>query len=85
MVAKRKGNSWFIGGIANGKQKERKVELNFDFLQKDKAYTMTYFEDGVNAGRQAMDYRRKTTPVKQGDKIDVTMVRNGGWAAVIEE
>ena len=84
VVAKRKENRWFIGGITNGKQKERRVELSFDFLQKDKVYTMTYFEDGVNAGRQAMDYRRKTTPVKQGDKMTVTMVRNGGWAAVLE-
>jgi len=83
VVAKRKKDKWFVGAITNGKEKERNVSLNFDFLEKGKTYTMTYFEDGINAGRQAMDYRKKTIQVKSGDKIDIKMVRNGGWAAVI--
>lgn len=83
VIAKRKKDKWFVGAIANGKEKERTVSLNFDFLEKGKTYTMTYFEDGINAGRQAMDYRKKTVQVKSGDKIDIKMVRNGGWAAVI--
>ena len=45
---------------------------------------MTSFEDGINAGRQAMDYRRKESHVKSGDKIQIKMARNGGFAAVIE-
>jgi alpha-glucosidase len=84
VVAKRKGDKWFIGGITNGKEKTREVELNFDFLEKGKTYTMTYFEDGINAGRQAMDYRRKTKQVKAGDKMTITMVRNGGFAAELK-
>lgn len=84
VVAKRKGHKWFIGGITNGKEKEREVELNFDFLEKGKTYSMTYFEDGINADRQGMDYRRKTLQVKAGDKMTIKMVRNGGFAAVIE-
>lgn len=85
VVAKRKNDKWFIGGIVNGKETIREVELNFDFLQKDKTYTMTYFEDGINAGTQAMDYRKKTMQVKYGDKMTITMVRNGGWAAVLND
>ncbi|MHA4895702.1 glycoside hydrolase family 97 protein [Pedobacter sp. PWIIR3] len=83
VVAKRKGEKWFIGGIANGKEKERVVSLDFSFLEKGKTYTMTYFEDGINAGRQAMDYRKKTRQVTSADKFDIKMVRNGGFAAVI--
>ncbi len=84
VVAKRKGEEWFIGGITNNKEKTREIELNFDFLEKGKTYTMTYFEDGINAGRQAMDYRRKTMQVKAGDKMNITMVRNGGFAAILK-
>nr|WP_199077528.1 glycoside hydrolase family 97 protein [Pedobacter sp. ASV19] len=84
VVAKRKGQTWFIGGITNGKEKERHVELNFDFLEKGKTYTMTYFEDGINADRQAMDYRKKTIQVKSGDRFLVKMARNGGFAGVIK-
>ena len=84
VVAKRKGDQWFIGGITNGKQKRRETELNFDFLETGKTYTMTYFEDGINADRQAMDYRRKTVQVKAGEKLTINMARNGGWAAVLK-
>jgi len=83
VVAKRKDSKWFIGGIANGVEKTRKLTLDFSFLKPGKSYTMVYFEDGINAGRQAMDYRKKTIQVKSGDKIDIQMVRNGGYAAVI--
>lgn len=83
VVAKRKDNKWFIGGITNGKETERNIQINLDFLEKDKTYTITYFEDGINAGRQAMDYRKKTKQVTSADKLDVKMVRNGGFAAVI--
>lgn len=84
VVAKRKGQKWFIGGITNNQETTREVELNFDFLEKGKTYTMTYFEDGINAGRQAMDYRRKTAQVKAGDKMTIKMVRNGGFAAILQ-
>ncbi|MDJ1467226.1 glycoside hydrolase family 97 protein [Xanthocytophaga flava] len=84
VVAKRKENKWFIGGIANGKEKERNVQFNLDFLDKSRTYKMTYFEDGINADHQAMDYRTKTIPVKAGDTIKVKMARNGGYAAVIQ-
>src|SRR6218665_484140 len=84
VVAKRKGSKWFIGGLTNGRLPNRSVTLNFDFLEKGKTYTITYFEDGINAGRQAMDYRKKTMQIKSGDTLPANMVRNGGWAAVIE-
>ncbi|RAW02345.1 glycoside hydrolase family 97 protein [Pseudochryseolinea flava] len=84
VVAKRKGERWFVGGICNGKEDKRMLDLNFDFLTPGKSYTLTLFEDGINAGRQAMDYRKRTLSVKNGDKLTITMVRNGGWAAIIE-
>ncbi len=84
IVAKRKGDKWFIGGMTNNKEKERNIEISLDFLNQGKSYEMTSFEDGINAGRQAMDYRRKESQVRNGDKIQIKMVRNGGFAAVIE-
>jgi alpha-glucosidase len=85
LVAKRKGTKWYIGGITNGKEDKRDIELNFNFLEAGKSYTMTYFEDGINAGRQAMDYRKKTIKLRGGDKMTIRMVRNGGFAGVIEQ
>ena len=84
IIAKRKGDKWFIGGMTNNGQTEREFAVKLDFLKKDRTYQMTSFEDGINAGRQAMDYRCKSSQVKNGDVLTVKMVRNGGFAAVIE-
>lgn len=85
IVAKRKGDTWYIGGMTNGDEKERTFELDMDFLEKGSNYQMTSFKDGVNAGRQAMDYKKEVTKVDSATKITVKMVRNGGFAAVLEK
>lgn len=84
VVAKRKNDKWFIGGMTNGQQKERIVENRFLLSQKRKNIYYDLFEDGINADRQAMDYRKKTMKVKHGDAIKIKMVWNGGWAAMLE-
>ncbi len=84
IVAKRKGDKWYIGGMTNNRQWERTFELNLDFLKEGKTYRMTSFEDGINASRQAMDYRKKERTLKKGEKITLRLARNGGFAAIIE-
>ena len=84
VVAKRKGAKWYIGAITNNKQQQRNFVVNLDFLDEGKEYKMTSFEDGINANRQAMDYRKKEATVKAGDQLTLRLARNGGFAAVIE-
>jgi alpha-glucosidase len=85
IVAKRKGAQWYIGGMTNNQQATREFDLKLDFLQTGQAFKMVSFEDGINAGRQAMDYRKRERPVKADDTIHVKMVRNGGFAAKISQ
>lgn len=82
VVAKRKADKWYIGGMTNGK--ERVLDIQFDFLKPQKSYKMTYFEDGINAGKQAMDYRKKEQSITSSSTHQISMVANGGWAAVLE-
>ena len=84
IVAKRKGNKWYIGGMTNSDERERVFELPLDFLSEGKTFRMTSFEDGVNANRQAMHYVKNVKSVKKGDTIRIKMARNGGYAAVLE-
>ena len=84
IVAKRKGDTWYVGGITNGAEKHREFTLKTDFLQPGQKYTMTSFEDGINAHRQAMDYRRKIRQVDSTSQIPVKMACNGGWTAIIK-
>jgi alpha-glucosidase len=81
VVARRKGDKWFVGAITN--QDGRTVDVNLDFL-KDGNFTLTSFEDGINADRQAMDYKKRTSEVSNQTKLSIKMVRNGGWCGVIK-
>ncbi|MFV0326938.1 MAG: glycoside hydrolase family 97 protein, partial [Bacteroides xylanisolvens] len=84
IVAKRKGDKWYIGGMTNNREQQRDFELNLNFLKEGQTYRMTSFEDGINANRQAMDYRKKERTLRKGDKLTISLARNGGFAAVIE-
>ena len=82
VVAKRKGDKWFIGGITNNEG--RTINLDLSFLPAGKSFTLTSFEDGINADRQAMDYKQKESKVNSTTQLTIKMVRNGGWAGVIK-
>ena len=83
IVAKRKGEQLYIGGMTNNPERERVFNISLDFLQEGKNYLMTSFEDGINADHQAMDYRKQEQSLKKGNHITVRLARNGGFAAVI--
>ena len=85
IIAKRKGEKWYIGGMTNNQQEERIFEIPLDFLSEEGNWTMTSFEDGLNANRQAMDYRKKNRTVAKNDCIRIRLARNGGFAAIIEK
>lgn len=82
IVARRKGDKWFIGGITNNKG--RTINLDLSFLPAGKSFTLTSFEDGINADRQAMDYKQRESKVNNTTQLTIKMVRNGGWAGVIK-
>lgn len=83
IIAKRHGQKWFVAGICNGKEKVRQFNVPLTFLASG-AHQMTIFTDGFNAGEQAMDYRREVKSVTNTDVLNIKMVRNGGFTAVIE-
>lgn len=82
LLAKRKGDKWFLGGI-NGTNEEITFSIDFNFLPKGKSFEMISFEDGINAGRQALDYKRIEKQVNSNTKLAIKMVRNGGFTAAI--
>ena len=82
VVAKRKGEKWYIGAMTNSSARDLEVKL--DFLPNGKTYQMTSFKDGVIAGVQAMDYKKISAKVGNGESLQLHLVRDGGWAAVIE-
>lgn len=82
ITAKRKGEKWYIGGMANSKA--HSFTIKADFLKKGLNYQITLIKDGVNADVQAMDFKRVVKKIKSGDDIIVKMVQDGGFAARID-
>lgn len=81
VVAKKDGEKWFLGGITAERDQPLELEIALDFLPEGKTFTLTSFEDGVNADRQAMHYVKNERQVNKGDVVKIKMVRNGGYAA----
>ncbi|MDQ2752797.1 MAG: glycoside hydrolase family 97 protein, partial [Bacteroidota bacterium] len=77
-VARRKGDNWFVGAMSNWTA--RNITLDFSFLKGD-TFEAVIFEDGVNADRNATDYKKITKGVKTGDKLTIHLAPGGGWAA----
>lgn len=80
VVAKRKGSKWFVGAITGDKPQD--LNINLDFLSKPGR--LTYFRDGRNAHRIAVDYKKDNQDVNASTKLSIHLARNGGWAGVIE-
>lgn len=80
VVAKRKGSKWFIGAITGSQPQD--LDITLDFLAK--GGRMTCFQDGRNAHRIAVDYKRVEQDVTPQSRLHLHLVRNGGWCAVVE-
>lgn len=80
VVARRSGNTWFIGGMVG--KKGQKFDITLDFIKGNK--TLTCWEDGVNVHLQAQDFACRTKKVKQGDTITISMYDGGGYVAIIK-
>jgi len=81
-LARKKGNTWYVGAISNWDA--RNVTLDFSFLGEG-TYQATVFKDGINADRDATDYKKEVVKISSADKLTIQLSPGGGWAARIEK
>lgn len=77
VLARRVGTSWYVGGMTDWTARD--ITLDFDFLT-DGTYEVVLFKDGVNADRQAEDYRKEIFTVTSASKKHIRMASGGGFA-----
>ena len=80
LIARRRGAEWYVGAMTNGTA--RRLTLDLGFLGAGR-FTMDSWADGVNADRNAMDYRKETRMVTRDDRVQVQLAPGGGFAARI--
>lgn len=77
VTARRKGDTWYIGGITDWQ--ERDIELDFSFL-KGKICQGLLYEDGINAHRIGRDFHLKLIHVDKNTRLTVHLAPGGGFA-----
>ena len=79
-IARRKNDTWYAGAMTNWNARD--ITIDFSFLG-DGNYEAEIFKDGINADRDATDYKREVIAVTKNTKQTISLSTGGGWTARI--
>jgi alpha-glucosidase len=79
-LARKKDDTWFAAAMTNWEARD--LTLDLAFLPAG-AYEAEIFSDGVNADRDATDYKKQIKKITSGEKLNIHLAPGGGWAARI--
>ncbi|HKU24271.1 MAG TPA: glycoside hydrolase family 97 protein [Candidatus Sulfotelmatobacter sp.] len=77
LLARRNGSDWYVGAMTNWTPRD--LEVDFSFLP-DGNFTLDSYQDGVNADRNASDYKKMTRQINKSTKLKIHLAPGGGWA-----
>lgn len=80
-VARRKGDTWYVGALTSLTPRDLKIQLSF--LAPGVTYNAVTMSDGVNVNRNGADCRREERRVTSCSELDAAMASGGGFAAII--
>ena len=81
-IAKKSGEEWFIGALNNSIAKKQALIL--DFLSQGN-YEMSCWADSKESDKDPKRMQVGKLTLQRGDTIQVSMAKNGGFAAVIRK
>jgi alpha-glucosidase len=82
-LARRNGDSWYVGAITNWTARD--LELDFSFLEKGSRYRAEILKDGPNSGLRAIDYEMEEAELGSGDRLTIRLAPGGGWVAKLKK
>lgn len=82
VTVRKKDVNWYVGGMTNWDRRD--VELDFSFLPEGVRYMATLFVDGINADKQAEDYRMEKRIVDRESRMKLHLASGGGFAMKLE-
>ncbi|MBN1767954.1 MAG: glycoside hydrolase family 97 catalytic domain-containing protein [Prolixibacteraceae bacterium] len=80
IVARQKGNNWYIGGINADAKNEKNITLMFDVLPQGVKYKLTLIADGDHDKEFSTQY----LTVEKTSIVEIKMLRRGGFAAYLK-
>ena len=81
VITRRKGNTWYLAAMTDWTPRDLTVDLSFLSAGRHEA---DIFADGVNAQKEATDYRHTRQTVTAGDRMQIHLSSGGGWTAIIK-
>lgn len=81
-IARRKGDTWFVGALCNWNAKS--IFIDFSFLPSGN-FDAEIFSDGKNADRDGTDYKREIIIVNNTTKLEYQLASGGGLAIKINK
>ena len=81
VTARRCENRWFIGGMTNWDARDVKIDLSALGLKG--SHEAMLFRDGVNATRNATDYKEELLQLQAKKPLQVHMAPGGGFVLVV--
>ncbi|HOY08319.1 MAG TPA: glycoside hydrolase family 97 protein [Saprospiraceae bacterium] len=80
IMARQAANGlWYLGAMGDWTGWNLKIDSKF--LPAGE-YEMEVFEDGLNADRNAQDYKRSVRRIKSGNVLELGLAKGGGYVAV---
>ncbi|HKW17034.1 MAG TPA: glycoside hydrolase family 97 protein [Terriglobales bacterium] len=80
LLARQNGRDWYVGAMTDWDARD--LEVDFSFLPEGN-FVLEAYQDGVNADRNASDYKKTTTQITRATKLKIHLAPGGGWAARI--
>ena len=80
VIARRKGSVWYVAAMTDWTARDLTISL--DFIGEGQ-HTADIFADGVNAHKEATDYKHTQQTVTNKDRLAVHLSSGGGWTAII--
>ncbi|TCC87934.1 glycoside hydrolase family 97 protein [Pedobacter frigiditerrae] len=75
-------HKWYIGAMTNWTARE--MVLDFSFLG-DGEYTAQVWKDGINADRNAKDFKMETINVTKNSRLNINLTTGGGWVGIVSK
>ena len=79
-IARRRNDTWYLAAMSNWDSRDIVVDLSF---LRPGNYEGEIFKDGINADRDATDYKREIIKLSSNQKLNIHLSNGGGWAARI--
>ena len=80
VIARRKGAVWYLAAMTDWTARDLTIDLSF---LGEGTHQADIFADGVNAAKEAIDYKHSRQAVKRSDRLAVHLSSGGGWTAII--